>query len=51
VSEAYALARAATTIPVDPTGTAGLAGLLELRAQGLLPDGERCAVLFTGVER
>jgi threonine synthase len=51
VSEAYELAREATTIPVDPTGTAGLAGLIELRAQSLLPDGEKCAVLFTGVER
>jgi threonine synthase len=49
--QAHADARASTTIPVDPTGTAGLAGLMELQAAGALGEGERCAVLFTGVER
>jgi hypothetical protein len=44
------MARTATAIPVDPTGTAGLAGLIELRAQGAVPHGERVAVLFSGVE-
>ena len=36
---------------VDPTGTAGLAGLIELRSRGLARPGERVAVLFTGVQR
>jgi threonine synthase len=45
------LGRAATGIDVDHTGSAGLAGLLELRARNsVLPD-ERAAVLFTGVQR
>ncbi len=42
------LARAHTPIPVDATGSAGLAGLLPM-ATDLV--GERVAVLFTGVER
>ena len=50
IREAHAMARTATAIPVDPTGTAGLAGLIELRAQGAVPHGERVAVLFSGVE-
>jgi threonine synthase len=49
--QAHAAARATTSIRVDPTGTAGLAGLMELNAAGALAEGERCAVLFTGVER
>ncbi len=36
---------------VDPTGTAGLAGLLELRAMGVVAPQDRVAVLFTGVQR
>ncbi len=36
---------------VDPTGTAGLAGLLELRGRGAVRSRERVAVLFTGVQR
>jgi threonine synthase len=36
---------------VDPTGTAGLAGLLELRDRGVAGPRERVAVLFTGVQR
>jgi threonine synthase len=51
VREAHTLARAATSIHADPTGTAGLAGLLELRATGAVGAGERVALLFTGVER
>jgi threonine synthase len=47
IIEATELARAATGIPVDPTGAAGLAGLL---AQGAVP-GERVVVLFTGRSR
>jgi len=35
----------------DPTGTSGLAGLLDLRAHGVVGPDERVAVLFTGVRR
>ena len=49
--EANDLAVTSTGIPVDPTGSAGLAGLLELRRRGTVADGERVAVLFTGVQR
>ena len=48
---ANALAREATGIAVDPTGSAGLAGLLALREEGGIAEGERIAVLFTGVVR
>jgi threonine synthase len=48
---ANTIARGATGIDVDHTGSAGLAGLLELRAAGEIGDDERIAVLFTGVER
>jgi threonine synthase len=40
-----------TGIDVDPTGSAGLAGLLALREAGAVGDEERVAVLFTGVRR
>ena len=40
-----------TGIPVDATGSAGLAGLLALRESGAVGDDERVAVLFTGVDR
>jgi threonine synthase len=42
---------AATGIPVDPTGSAGLAGLLDLRQSGSVGADDRAAVLFTGVRR
>ena len=51
IIEANALARRFTDVPVDHTGTAGLAGLLVARSEGLVPDGARAAVLFTGVDR
>ncbi len=51
LTRANALAREATGIDVDPTGSAGLAGLLALRAEGEVGDDERVAVLFTGVTR
>jgi threonine synthase len=50
LAEANELA-AATGIPVDPTGSAGLAGLLDLREAGLVGPEERVMVLFTGVRR
>ncbi len=49
--EANALARTATGIDVDHTGSAGLAGLLDLvRTRAVRPD-ETVAVLFTGAVR
>jgi threonine synthase len=51
LAKANALARECTTADVDPTGSAGLAGLLALRAAGGVADDERVAVLFTGVVR
>jgi len=49
VVAALELARRATTIPVDATGAAGLAGVRALRPH--LVDGERVVVLFTGRSR
>jgi threonine synthase len=49
VVAAHHLARTATTIPVDPTGSAGLAGVRAMRP--CLVDGERVVVLFTGRSR
>ncbi len=49
--KANALAIQTTGIDVDPTGSAGLAGLLARRAAGEVGDDERVAVLFTGVAR
>ena len=51
LEEANDLAREATGIAVDHTGSAGLAGLLALRAAGELAEDERVAVLFTGAVR
>jgi threonine synthase len=49
--EAHAAARRHTDILVDPTGSAGLAGALELAEKNLLRSDETLALLFTGVER
>ena len=51
LAHANALGRQTTGIDVDPTGSAGLAGLLALRQAGEVPDDERVAVLFTGAVR
>jgi len=51
VRAANALGVDATGIDADPTGTAGLAGLVTLQAAGGLPADERVALLFTGVRR
>lgn len=48
---ANALARDATGIDVDHTGSAGLAGLMELLARQALARGETVALLFTGMRR
>ena len=49
--EANETARSTTGIDVDPTGSAGLAGLLELRRHGRVDSDETVAVIFTGVRR
>jgi len=51
LAAANALALEATAIPVDATGSAGLAGLLALRESGRVSADERVAVLFTGAIR
>lgn len=49
--QANELARATTRIEVDPTGSAGLAGCLQLAESGALSRREAVGVLFTGVTR
>jgi threonine synthase len=51
LEEANKLGRERAGIDADATGSAGLAGLLELRAKGGLGAGETVAVLFTGAKR
>jgi threonine synthase len=51
LEEANVLGREATGIDVDHTGSAGLAGLLELARRGAIGKHERVAVLFTGIRR
>jgi threonine synthase len=51
LARANALAVETTGIAVDPTGSAGLAGLMELRKSGVIPPDARVAVLLTGVSR
>lgn len=49
VVRAHGLACSTTDIPVSPTGSAGLAGLIEIR--GSVSDDERVAVIFSGISR
>jgi threonine synthase len=49
--EANQLAVSTTGIRVDPTGSSGLAGLLEMRRSGAIGRTDRAAVLFTGIQR
>jgi threonine synthase len=49
--EAAHLAAESTGIEADETGTAGLAGLMDLIAAGDVRADERVAVLFTGIRR
>lgn len=51
LAEAHRLGREHTAIAAEPTGTAGLAGLLDLQRAGVIGSGETVALLFTGVER
>jgi len=48
LAEAQALAHDALTARADPTGSAGIAGLIELRSRGRPAPDERVAVLLTG---
>ena len=49
VVRAHELAHQYTPIAVSATGSAGLAGLLEIRSQ--IGDDERVVVIFSGIER
>jgi threonine synthase len=49
LARANALAREATGIPVGPSGSAGLAGLIQLLADEPATAGDRVAVIFSGV--
>ncbi len=49
--EANEIARSTTGIDADHTGTAGLAGLIELTRRGEVREDEAVAVIFTGVRR
>jgi threonine synthase len=51
LQRAHGLAHRTTEIDADHTGTAGLAGLLDLLERGEVDPDERVAVLFTGVTR
>ena len=49
--DANRLAVSKTGIQVDPTGSSGLAGLLEMQHSGTISDHDCVAVLFTGIQR
>jgi threonine synthase len=49
--DAHALVLAHTEVPADPTGTAGLAGLLAARRDGCIDAAEEVVVLLTGLDR
>lgn len=51
LATAHALGSDLTGIAAEPTGTAGLAGLIDLRRAGAVRPGETVALLFTGVQR
>ncbi len=51
LQEATELANRSAPVPVDATAAAGLAGLLRLRADGVVGPGDRVAVLVTGARR
>ncbi|MHB1312068.1 MAG: PLP-dependent lyase/thiolase [Gemmatimonadaceae bacterium] len=51
LKDARRLAREHTGIAVSHTGSAGLAGVLQLQRDGVIKPGERVALVFSGVER
>ncbi len=50
LKKAYELAKKHTGVDVSATGSAGLAGLRQLIKNKLVLQGERCGILFTGVD-
>ena len=48
IVEAHGLARSQTSVAVCPTGSAGLAGLMQLQAEGDIPPEENVALIFSG---
>ena len=51
LEEAHVTARLGTGVNADHTGTAGVAGLLQLQRDGAISRGETVAVIFSGVQR
>ena len=51
LEEAHVTARMGTGVNADHTGTAGLAGLLQLQRDGSISPTETVAVVFSGVQR
>jgi threonine synthase len=51
LAAANEMAREATGVDVDHTGSSGFAGLLRLKGEGAVQPGENAGVLFTGVQR
>ncbi|GAH13824.1 unnamed protein product, partial [marine sediment metagenome] len=51
IERAYKLVRQNTELEVSATGTAGLAGLLELRAASIISPDSRVGLFFTGIDR
>ncbi len=51
IQKAHHMARTRTGIRVSATGSAGLAGLLQLRESGDISDDEDAVLFFTGVDR
>jgi threonine dehydratase len=51
LQQAHRWAHESTTVEPSHTGSAGLAGLLQLQRQGVVAPGARVGVLLTGVQR
>lgn len=51
IERAYELVRQKTQLKVSATGTAGLAGLLELRSASIISPDARVGLFFTGTDR
>lgn len=51
IARAYELVRQNTELEVSATGTAGLAGLLELRSASVISPDARVGLFFTGIDR
>ena len=51
LERAHRLVRETTAVRPSHTGSAGLAGLLQLQRQGVVAPGARVGVLLTGVQR